>query len=397
MPDLFHEKPSDVTTRRRRGFAGQVMAGTGVTQLDAINASGTLAHTVDLTVTSYSGGLQYAFTLTKDGRAISYSKTVAAGDDTEAEVATALVTDILNRAGDLLDIVYPSVVSNKVRLQAIDAGAASVFVISGLTNLSQSTVYAGADAASISFGRGVIRVNRPVSTSVFAASQTRSTMDEFMALPNSTTLAPMSHTFVFAGSYTSGDLFDASGNIRWGDKIIPIAFQAGAAQTTVDTAGAEIAATLNANWGSYLTAAYTASSNTLVVTSDFNGLEFDIVITAPGTNTVTKSSANTDKVAADLFRGVTSYRFVNGTTDIDSYNTSIPPNDSGVYLARGAIWVMYAGTAPTAGQTVYLCTGSGEEGYLSATPAAHRVPLPRSLAVWHAADGDTAPITLSVS
>ncbi len=394
MSDYFHQKPVDVTTRRRRGYAGQAMAGTNVIQRDARNASGTLAHTVDLTVTSYSGGLTYTFTLTKDGRSIAYSKTVAAGDDTAAEVAVAIVADILDTAGDLLDIVYPSVSSSKVRLQAIDAGASSVFVISGLSNLSQSTVYQGADASSIAFGRGVVRTTALSATSVFGALQTTSALDSFMALPNSTTLAPMAHTFVFAGSYTSGDLFDVAGNIRWGDQIISIAFQAGASQTTVDAAGAEIAATLNANWGSYLTAAYTSSTNTLVVTSDYNGLEFDVTITAPGSNTTTKTSSNTDKVAANLFLGITAYRFVQGTTELGTFNTSIAPNDSGVFLVNGGVWVIYAGTAPTDGQTVYLCTDTGEEGYLSATAGSHRIPLPKRLARWGAADGDIAPITL---
>lgn len=397
MADYFHQKPADVTTRRRRGFIGQVSAGAGIRQYDAINASGTAAHIVDLTISSYAGSETYSFTFTRDGQTINYSYVAASGENSAALVSAAIVDDILNTAGDLLDYVYPSVSSSKVRLISNDSGAASAFTLSSLSsNLSQSTVQSGADATAISFGRGVIRGTKPTSASVFEAAQTQSAFNSFMVLPSSSTLPPMTRTFVAAGTYTSGDIFHLSGVIRWGDQQIPIAFPFGIGQTAVDAAFADAVTLLNTNFGSYLTAAYTNSSNTLVVTSDYNGLYIDINITAPGSNTITKTSANDTKVAQDLFLGCTAYRFVNGTTELGTFNTTIPANDSGVYLrGGGSVWVDYAGTAPADGDLVYLCTDTGEVGKFSATAGSHRVPLPRGVARWGGSDGDTALLHLS--
>ena len=377
--DYFHEKPSDVKFQRDVGWPGQrIPSVANYREDDAINASATLAHVVALTPTSYAGSDAFAFTVTRDGRSTTYSFTSAAGDDTQAEACTAIAAYILDQSGGALDYLYPTATSTTVVLTALDSGADSAFVVSALTNLSQSTTQTGANAAAILDGRAVIRSTKPTVGGALTLRQPATPLSNYMALPSSTTLPAITHTFVAAGTYSSGDIFELTGAIQWGDKTIPIAIPFGIGQTTVDAAFAALVTAFNASRaGDYATAAYTSASNTLVITSDYYGLYMDFDIPASGSNTITKTSANTDKVAADLFLGVTARRYVQGTTTLGEFNNSTPANDSGIFVSNGGIYVEFLGTAPTDGATVYLCVGSGEEGRLSATAAANRVPLPQ--------------------
>ena len=382
--DYFHEKPSDVKVQRDIGLPGQVY-GTiqGGARRDARNASGTLGHVVSLTPSSYSGSETYAWTITRDGRASAYSHTVTAGANTAAEVITELVAYMLGVDGEALDYCYPIDNTTTLKLVAVDSGADSTFVVSGLTLLTQATTQTGADASEIPFGRAVIRGSKPSTGSLFASRQPSYTMANYMVLPSSSTLPPITNTFVAAGTYSSGDIFQCNGSIRWGAQVIPISLPFGIGETTVDAAFAALVVDLNATYGSYLTAAYTSGTNTLVVTSDFNGMFFDIVITAPGSNTVTKTTANTDKVADDLFLGVAERSTLNSPVTLGTFVDSVPANQSGRYIAKGAILTTFVGTAPAMDGVVYLCTGSGSEGKLATEAAANRIPLTK--ARWYAA------------
>lgn len=384
--DYFHEKPSDVKVQRDLGLPGQVY-GTiqGGARRDARNASGTLAHIVDLTPSSYSGSQTYAWTITRDGRASDYSHTTTSGATTAALAIAELVAYMLGVDGEALDYCYPIDNTTTLRLVAVDSGADSTFTVSGLTLLTQATYQTGSDASEIAFGRAVIRGSKPSTGSLFVGKQPTYTMANYMVLPSATTLPPITNTFVAAGTYSSGDIFQLNGTIVWGDSTITVALPFGIGQTAVDAAFAALVTDLNAAYGAYLTAAYTSGTNTLVITSDFPGMAMDFTITAPGSNTVTKTAANTDKVASDLFLGIVERSALNSPVTLGTFVDSVPANQSGRYVASGAILTTFVGTAPAMDGVVWLCTGSGSEGKLATAAAAGRIPLPRSQARWYAA------------
>ena len=398
--NYFDQWPSDVITptTRRRGLVGQGVPGAGFLKRSGKNASGIAAHLVSLTPTSYTGSETYGFTITRDTYSYAFSHTVTAGADSVAEVIDELIAAIEAIEGGVLNIAYPTDNTTTLRLTAYVGGADAAFTLSGLTaNLSQATTTTGADASAVGFGRGVIRAAAPSVGSVFSSNQISSISDGYFALPSSTTLPAITRTFV-ASSYTSGDLAIATGHIRYGDQIIPFAIPFGDGRTTLDTAMADLVVHLNASVaGTYLTAAYTAATDTLVVTSDFYGLYFDVDIvktTIGATLAFAKTSANTDKVLEDLFLGVIENVATSGTTTLGTYATSIAAGQSALYIVNGGVWTDHNGTAPTAGQTVYVGTGTGEEGEFSAVAAANRIPLPRSRAFWVGSDGDVSQVML---
>lgn len=391
MKDKFHQRPQDVTTLRDPGYAGQPLKGDASEGKDAINASPALAHKVRLTPTPSAGGETFGFTLTQNGEAIVFSKTVAAGDNTAAEVTAALKLAIEADAA-VLSCVYPVDNAGTLDLVAYVPGADAVFTLSSLVgNLAQSTLATGADAASIPFGRAVISIDDFASGSAFAAKQARALSDEMCALPSSTTLPAKSIAFAFGGSFTSGDIFVLAGSFRSGGLDLPIS--ASAAETTLDASGAALDSYVDGLGFGLVSASYNSTSNVLTLTGAA-GVDFDANIAVVGTSTVTKTVTNSGSAIDLKFMGISRYTHDTDSDVLGQFATAYKPGEGVKIVSRGCVWVEVAGGTPAAGGTVYVGTGSGEEGKIYASAASGRCALSPHKAIWRKSSGSFGLIEL---
>jgi hypothetical protein len=391
MKDKFHQRPQDVTTLRDPGYAGQPLKGDASEGKDAINASPALAHKVRLTPTPSAGSETFGFTLTQGGEAIVFSKTVAAGDNTAAEVTAALKLAIEADAA-VLSCVYPVDNAGTLDLVAYVPGTESAFTLASLVgNLSQSTIATGAAAAAIPFGRAVISVDGFASGSAFASKQARALSDEFCALPSATTLPAKSIAFAFGGSFTSGDNFAAAGSFRVGGLDLPIS--ASASETTLDASGAGLEAYIDGLGFGIVTSTYNSSTNVLTVTAAA-GVQFDMNVGCIGTSTVTKTVTN-DGSAIDLkFAGIARYTHDTDSDVLGEFATAYKASEGVKIVSRGCVWVEVAGGSPAAGGTVYIGTASGEEGKIYAAAASGRCALSPHKAIWRKSSGSFGLIEL---
>lgn len=391
MKDKFHQRPQDVTTLRDPGYAGQPLKGDASEGKDAINASPALAHKVRLTPTPSAGGETFGFTLTQGGESIVFSKTVAAGDNTAAEVTAALKLAIEADAA-VLSCVYPVDNAGTLDLVAYVPGTESAFTLSSLVgNLAQSTLATGAAAAAIPFGRAVISIDGFSSGSAFAAKQARALSDEFCALPSTSTLPAKSIAFAFGGSFTSGDIFAVAGSFRVGGIDLPIF--ATAAETTLDASGAALETFVDGLGQSIVTSSYNSTSNVLTVTS-IPGVDFDINIVSLGTSTVTKTVSNAGSAIDLKFMGIARYTHDTDSDVLGEFATAYKASEGVKIVSRGCVWVEVAGGTPAAGGTVYVGTASGEEGKIYAASGSGRCALSPHKAIWRKSSGSFGLIEL---
>ena len=391
MKDKFHQRPQDVTTLRDPGYAGQPLKGDASEGKDAINASPALAHKVRLTPTPSAGGETFGFTLTQGGESIVFSKTVAAGDNTAAEVTAALKLAIEADAA-VLSCVYPVDNAGTLDLVAYVPGTESAFTLSSLVgNLAQSTLATGAAAASIAFGRAVIEVASADSGSAFAAKQVRALSDEFCALPSSTTLPAKSIAFAFGGSFTSGDIFVLAGSFRANGLSMPIS--ASAAETTLDASGAALDSYVDGLGFGYVSASYNSTSNVLTLTGAA-GVDFDANIAVVGTSTVTKTVTNSGSAIDLKFMGIARYTHDTDSDVLGEFATAYKPGEGVKIVSRGCVWVEVAGGTPAAGGAVYIGTAAGEEGKIYAASGSGRCPLSPQKAIWRKSSGSFGLIEL---
>lgn len=391
MKDKFHQRPQDVTTLRDPGYAGQPLKGDASEGKDAINATPALAHKIRLTPTPSAGGETFGFTLTQSGESIVFSKTVAAGDNTAAEVTAALKLAIEADAA-VLSCVYPVDNAGTLDLVAYVPGADAAFTLASLVgNLAQSLLATGADAAAIPFGRAVVSVDSFASGSAFAAKQARALSDEFCALPSSSTLPAKSIAFAFGGSFTSGDMFALSGSFRVGGIDLPIVSTAG--ETTLDASGALLETYVDGLGFNYVSAAYNSSTNVLTVTG-IAGVDFDVNIGVIGTSTIVKTVTNSGSAIDLKLMGIARYTHDTDSDVLGQFATAYKAGEGVKIVARGCVWVEVAGGTPAAGGTVYIGTASGEEGKIYAAAASGRCALSPHKAVWRKSSGSFGLIEL---
>jgi len=391
MKDKFHQRPQDVTTLRDPGYAGQPLKGDASEGKDAINATPALAHKIRLTPTPSAGGETFGFTLTQSGESIVFSKTVAAGDNTAAEVTAALKLAIEADAA-LLSCVYPVDNAGTLDLVAYVPGADAIFTLSSLVgNLAQSTLATGADSASIAFGRAVIGVDSFASGSAFAAKQARALSDEMCALPSSTTLPAKSIAFAFGGSFTSGDMLVASGSFHADGRDLPIS--ASASDTTLDAVGAALDGYIDGLGLGFVSANYNSSTNVLTVTGAA-GVDFDLNVISVGTSTVTKTVTNSGSAIDLKFMGISRYTHDTDSDVLGQFATAYKAGEGVKIVSRGCVWVEVAGGTPAAGGTVYVGTASGEEGKIYAASGAGRCALSPRKAIWRKSSGSFGLIEL---
>jgi hypothetical protein len=392
MKDKFHQRPQDVTTFRDPGYAGQPLKGDASEGKDAINASPALAHKVRLTPTPAAGGETFGFTLTQSGESITFSATVAASDNTAAEVTAALKTAIEADA-ELLSCVYPVDNAGTLDLVAYVPGTDSAFTLASLVgNLAQSTQATGADAVEIPFGRAVVALDSFSSGSAFAAKQARALSDEICALPSSSTLPAKSIAFAFGGTFTNTDVFIVQGSVKYNGLAIPVS--ASANDSTLDAVGAALETYIDALSLSMIAATYNSSTNVLTVAASIPGVEFDLHIAIAGTSTVTRTATNEGSFLDAKMLGIARYTHDTDSDVLGQFATAYKPGEGVKIVSRGAVWVEVAGGSPAAGGTVYVGTASGEEGKLFAASGAGRCPLSPAKAVWRKASGSFGLIEL---
>lgn len=328
-------RATDVRSRILPGLVGMRATTSPLDQIQTVaNSSPQAKESKTLTVSgSAATGTVYAFLLM--GFALSYTR--VAGDASDTAVA-AKIADVINADLRVRGQVSASASGAVVTITALLPGMAFDLSESD-ANLAVATVVSAAAAEAVPFGRLVCASSHDSEGSIlgFLAKSA-----QFAAQVDSYALTYDDGVNAIVRVEVDGETHEA---------IVTMA-------TDMDTAGAAIAAALNAVLPpDTVLAAYVAASDTLTLTAEVAGKPFKSSIAfGPGADTAAASKTSTAGIGTDLnlaAAGVALHGY-------DEESAAYPANAGVRALKSGLVWVANT-QAPELGDPVYVELAAGSD------------------------------------
>lgn len=370
---MFHQLPEQVTRFRDQGYAGQRAGGVEIEMGDAQNVSPALAQVDTVTVGTAAGGETHTITLAGVG---TFSRSNAGW--TSTSLASAGLAAAWNNDPVYGRQRFASASGAALTLRGFVTGAAAAQAVSVGATLSVSTV-APTDAASIAFGRAVLRAGTPALGSAYEARQRRGLLDGFCRLPAAADGLSASRTVTLGGTYVASEVLRVLAVVG-GRQIEVIGFGA-----NEDAAGGALATALTAD-PDVLSATYTNATNVLAITfapgkalSQFLAVPLDLASTA--TMTVAGAANGVDFDPASIL-GVALYAHDVDTDVLGTHAVAYKPQEGLKFGSKGHFFVRTSESGHGPSDSVYLGTASSEEGHWYRAAGAGRVRIDKSLARW---------------